>query len=130
MTAKIPEKESDIQRTILDWLAAKRIFHYRQNTGAFKDARGGFYRFGTLGAPDIVAVIGGTYIGIEVKAPRGAQSHDQREFEGRLRMAGGVYVLARSVEDVEQTLAPLLGHQPEICAACRAAEDFKNRKAA
>jgi hypothetical protein len=99
-------KEAEIQRTILDWLAAKRIFHYRQNTGAVR-AEDRFFRFGTPGSPDIVAVIGGRYIGIEVKAPRGVQSPAQREFEGRLRTAGGVYVLARSLEDVERSIAAL-----------------------
>ncbi len=106
MAYRGPEKESDIQRTILDWLAAKRIFHYRQNSGAVK-TEDRFFRFGTVGAPDIVAVIAGQYIGIEVKAPRGSQSPGQREFEGRLRMAGGTYVLARSLEDVEKALGAL-----------------------
>jgi len=106
MTDRRQPKEADIQRLILDWLAAKRIFHYRQNTGAVK-TEDRFFRFGTVGAPDIVAVIAGQYVGIEVKAPRGSQSPGQREFEGRLRMAGGVYVLARSLEDVEAALRPL-----------------------
>lgn len=107
MPNHIPEKEADIQRTILDWLAAKRIFHYRQNTGAVK-TEDRFFRFGTPGAPDIVAVIGGRYVGIEVKRRGGMQTPGQREFEGRLNTAGGLYVLARSLEDVEAALAPLL----------------------
>jgi hypothetical protein len=63
-------KESEIQRQILDYLALKRIFNYRQNSGAFHNGKGGFYRFGALGAPDIVCVIAGQYVRIEVKAPK------------------------------------------------------------
>lgn len=92
--------ESDLQKLILDWLAVRVIFHYRQNTGAFKNKDGGFYRFGTKGAPDIIAVIKGQYVGIEVKGPKGKQSDDQKVFQHRLQGAGGKYILAYSLEDV------------------------------
>jgi len=48
--------EHEIQKAILDYLAAKHIFHYRQNTGGAK-FKGHYVRFGVPGAPDIVAVI-------------------------------------------------------------------------
>jgi hypothetical protein len=35
--------EKDVQRAILDWLAWKRIFHYRNNSGAFKDTNNHLY---------------------------------------------------------------------------------------
>ena len=35
-------KESEIQKQILDYLVAKRIFHHRQNSGAFDNGKGGF----------------------------------------------------------------------------------------
>jgi hypothetical protein len=93
-------KESEIQKQILDYLALKRIFHYRQNSGAFDNGKGGFYRFGVLGAPDIICVIKGQYVGIEVKAPKGKQSDHQKGFQQALEAAGGRYVLAYSLEDV------------------------------
>jgi hypothetical protein len=98
-------KESDVQRQILDYLALKRIFHYRQNSGAFaipetaSRARR-FFRAGTLGAPDIICVIRGQYVGIEVKAPKGKMSEHQKAFQQALEAAGGRYVLAYSLEDV------------------------------
>jgi hypothetical protein len=54
-------KESEIQRQILSYLALKRIFHYRQNSGAFVFPETGthkrrFFKAGVLGAPDIVCV--------------------------------------------------------------------------
>lgn len=53
------------------------------------------------GVSDIIAVIDGRFIGIEVKTKRGRQSADQILFQKRLERAGGVYVVARCVEDVE-----------------------------
>jgi hypothetical protein len=81
MTAKIPEKESDIQRTILEWLAAKRIFHYRQNAGAVK-TENRFFHFGTPGAPDIVAVVAGKYVGIERAVFRARPSASSKDASG------------------------------------------------
>jgi VRR-NUC domain len=93
-------KESDIQKQILDYLALKRIFHYRNNSGAFVDSQKHFYRFGSLGSPDIICVIAGQYVGIEVKAPKGKQSDHQKEFQKKLEAAGGRYVLAYSLDDL------------------------------
>jgi hypothetical protein len=93
-------RESDVQRAILDYLSLKRVFHYRNNSGAFKRDDGHFYRFGALGSPDIVCVIDGNYVGIEVKAPKGKQSDHQKEFQRKLEAAGGRYILAYSLDDV------------------------------
>ena len=93
-------KEADIQRHILMWLDYVKIFHYRNNSGAFKREDGHFYRFGAVGSPDIICVIGGKYIGIEVKAAKGKQSENQKTFQKELEKAGGKYILARKLEDV------------------------------
>jgi hypothetical protein len=97
-------KESDLQRTILDYLALRGIFHYRNNSGGFRDANQHFYRFGAVGSPDIVCVINGQYVGIEVKASKGRQSEHQKEFQRQLEAAGGRYVLAYSMDDVTAAL--------------------------
>lgn len=101
--------EKDAQRAILDYLAAKRIFHYRNNSGAFvmpetATTKRRFFRAGVSGAPDIVAVVKGTYVGIEVKASDGRQSDDQKQFQEDLERAGGIYVLARGIDEVETAL--------------------------
>jgi hypothetical protein len=47
-------KESDIRRAILEWLGYKRIFHYRQNSGAVSGDHNGkrwFLMFGAVGRP-------------------------------------------------------------------------------
>lgn len=93
-------KESDVQRQILDYLALKHVFHYRNNSGAFKDSNEHLYRFGATGIPDIICVIKGQYVGIEVKGPKGKQSDYQKEFQRQLGDAGGKYILAHSLDDV------------------------------
>jgi hypothetical protein len=87
-------KESEIQKQILDYLTLKRIFHYRQNSGAFVFPETGthkrrFFKAGVLGAPDIICVINGQYVGIEVKAPKGKMSDHQKAFQQVLEAAGG-----------------------------------------
>ena len=92
--------EKATQKAIIDYLGYKNVFFYRQNSGAMKTERGGFYRFGVTGAPDIIAVNKGIYYGIEVKDIKGKQSDGQKDFQKNLEKAGGVYILARSLDDV------------------------------
>jgi VRR-NUC domain len=80
-------KESYVQRQILDCPGRR------------------FIRFGTLGSPDIVCVITGQYVGIEVKAPKGKLRDSQMEFQKNLETAGGRYILAYSLDDVMSKLS-------------------------
>ena len=52
------------------------------------------------GIPDRIAVKDGRFYGIEVKAPRGRMSEFQASFRDELVAAGGVYIEARSLDDV------------------------------
>lgn len=92
--------EKETQKAILQYLDIRGIFHYRQNSGAFKAAHGGFIRFGAKGAPDIVCVFKGQYIGIEVKDVKGKLNDNQKEFQKKLEEAGGEYLVARDVDDI------------------------------
>lgn len=95
--------EKATQKAILDWLTLTRTFHYRNNSGAFVSEYKGkrsFVKFGASGSPDIVVVKDGIYIGIEVKDTRGRLSESQVDFRDRLEKAGGLYLIARSLEDV------------------------------
>lgn len=98
-------KESDVQRAILDYLRLKRIFCYKNSTvGIYKRATGTYIPSQALGSPDIVCVINGQYVGIEVKAPGGRQSEHQKEFQRQLEAAGGRYILAYSLDEVLERL--------------------------
>ena len=99
-------KESETQKAILEWLAWKHIFHYRNNSSAIQIENGKrFLRFGAVGSPDIICVVDGQYVGIVVKAPKGKQSEHQKEFQRQLEEAGGKYIVAYSLDDVIQDFA-------------------------
>ncbi len=84
-------KEKDIRKQIQDYLRWTGWFVYYNLAGL------GSYP----GLSDLVAVRGGRTVHIEVKAPKGVQSDRQRRFQQDIEAAGGTYILARCVEDVE-----------------------------
>ena len=94
-------KETDIQRAILEYLALRKVFHWRNNSGAYKTATGGFIRYGTLGSPDIMCCVNGNLVGLEVKQPGGRQSDHQKAFEAGLLAAGGRYHVVHSIDEVQ-----------------------------
>lgn len=63
-----------------------------------KAAHGGYVRFGTKGSPDIICVLQGRYIGIEVKDIKGRLSDSQKQFQEQLEAAGGIYLVARDID--------------------------------
>jgi len=96
--------ESKVVAACLDYLRIKNIFAYRQNSGAMKTEAGGFIRFGSVGAPDIIAVIKGKYVGIECKFRNGKQSQNQKNFQEDLEKAGGRYLLVYGVDELAEKL--------------------------
>lgn len=92
--------EKDIQRTIIEYLSYKGIFHWKQNNAGIKKPNGSYIPAGKLGIPDIICVINGRFVGIEVKTKTGKQSEHQARFQQELEEAGGKYILARDLDDV------------------------------
>ena len=73
-------------------------------TGALKDASGRLVRYGLNGSSDILACIKGRFVGVECKVGRDRQSDTQKRFEQAVTRHDGIYILARSVEDVTARL--------------------------
>jgi hypothetical protein len=92
--------ESEIQRQVLEYLKARNIFHFRAPNRPAKNRR---YNL-KGGVPDIIAVINGTFIGLEIKTETGVQSEDQKNFEKDLKKAGGKYYIIRSLKETHETL--------------------------
>lgn len=87
----------------MDYLAYKRVFAWRQNSGAAVIENGGkrrFMHFGATGAPDIFVVKDGSIYGLEVKSKVGRQNDNQKAFQQGFEAAGGKYHIVRSLEDV------------------------------
>ena len=102
-------KETEAQAAILDYLRLRGHFCFRVNQvpATFIDKHGArqFRKFSTYamkGVPDIVLIHDGRFYGIECKSATGKQSPDQVEFARKCIKAGGEYVLARSIEDVQR----------------------------
>ena len=84
------EKETDIQNQIRDYLRMKGWFviRHQQSMGSLK------------GLSDLSALKDGITIYIEVKTSKGHQSQYQMQFQHDIEAHGGIYILARSIEDV------------------------------
>jgi hypothetical protein len=101
--------EKDIQKAILDFLEwQKNIYFFRAGAGAVKTIRGngstGYFKTGKKGLPDIILLINGYFIGLEVKRPSGVQSEAQKSAQDDIEVAGGKYFLVRSIDDVEKII--------------------------
>lgn len=73
---------------------------YRVNNVGVWDEAKKLHRKGNTekGLPDIIAVIRGRFVAIEVKAGRDKLSDDQRMRQAEILRAGGVYVEARGTD--------------------------------
>ena len=97
-------KEHPLQSLVLAHLQKRGIFAWRSNTGCASTKSGGFVRFGLKGQPDVIAVYKSRFVGIELKGDTGRQSAEQRTFQAKCEAAGGLYILARALEDVTDVL--------------------------
>lgn len=93
MKIKAKITETDIRRVLVDYMRCKGWFVYHCLAGL------GSYP----GLSDLVAVKDGRIVHIEVKRPgTGLQSENQKKFQADLEAAGGEYLIARSIEDLER----------------------------
>lgn len=98
-------KHDLLVKKILVALHAARLGRFwPQETGAaYRDNK--LIHYGVLGGGDISGIVmGGRRVEIEVKTGKGFQRESQVAFEQMIRAHGGIYILARSVEDALQQL--------------------------
>lgn len=90
---------------LLAWGAHPRLRIARINTGA-AGLGNRLVRFNPKGTGDIVGLIAptGRMLMIECKSATGAQRKEQQTMERVVTAMGGLYVLARSVDDVDRAL--------------------------
>ena len=106
-------KEKQIQNQILRTFGTRSdVRLWRANAGTASFGSPGSRRtvaFGLRGQADLTGILpGGIRLEIEVKGPNGRQSHEQKLYQQMIERFGGIYVLARSVEDVERVIAAYL----------------------
>ena len=83
--------EGHVRKAIKDFLTYQGWewwWHLNQGVGVYR------------GLSDLEAIKNGITLYIEVKSPTGKQNSDQIKFEEKIKRGKGLYILARSVEDV------------------------------
>jgi len=101
---------NELTKTIIfDMYWVREGLAYRINNGAIYDTKRQVYRKGVQrkGIPDIIGIINGRFIGIEVKIGRDRQSADQKEVEREINEAGGVYFIAKSYDDYLEKISKI-----------------------
>jgi len=101
--------EQEIQNEILRVFGTNpRLRLWRANTGVARIGRR-VVRFGVPGQADLTGILpGGVRLEVEVKSEDGRQSPEQKCYQAMIERLGGVYVLARSVEDVRNAIGRFL----------------------
>ena len=102
-------KEQSLVKQLMQYLALKGIFAWRQNQGAVKSVYGGkvrFFRFASVkGISDIIGVLpDGRMLAIEAKVGRNKPSDDQEAFLSSINDSGGLGFVAYSLDDVMKGL--------------------------
>jgi len=109
-------KESLVVNACIRWLHTHNVKHWRNNTGAVKTESGAWIRFGDKGSPDIMCrvpvTIGAktlaTLVGIECKSEKGKLNPNQLAWKQAHEKDGGIYILARSLDDIIQNKHELI----------------------
>ena len=104
---KLVIPESAVLQQCLAYLHVRGIFAWRNNIGAAKTEDGRFVRFGIPGASDIIGVLpGGRFLAVECKRSTGGRVSDQQKaFLEKIKNAGGLAVIATSLEDLMEAIA-------------------------
>lgn len=94
-------KESELMKQILEYLKYIGGRYLRINTGSTKIG-GRYFRSAPKGTLDIVGFDDrGYFIAIEVKESTGKLSPEQEDFMESVKLSlNGIYIIARSIEDV------------------------------
>ena len=103
-------KTNALQTATIKKLTAAGIFAWRQNNQPTYDPKlnngyGGYRAHaGMKGVPDIICIIKGQFVGIEIKAGKDTMSADQILFKNRCESNGAQYHVVKCVQDVDNIL--------------------------
>lgn len=102
--------EKDIQKQIMEWLEYRpNCFVWRQNAGmrvgkytnkVGQTSTHAFRSASVQGISDIIGIWHGRPLAIEVKQPKKEPTPEQRQFLDRFRAAGGIAIVAHSLDEV------------------------------
>ena len=84
-------KESSIKKSMKDWLDSEGIFWSMVAGGAYSKE----------GDPDLILCVDGKFVAVEGKTETGEQRNLQRTRMRQIRESGGIYVVARNLDDLK-----------------------------
>jgi Holliday junction resolvase len=87
-------REKQIENIIKKYLASKGVWYIKHHAN----------KFTKVGVPDILACWQGKFVAIEVKTPVGVLSELQKYNLKAISDAGGISIVARCLEDVEEVI--------------------------
>jgi hypothetical protein len=108
-------RETDLVRTVLEYLALRRIPAWRANTGAMRIAGAGgrqrFVQFNVKGCADVLGLLppSGRLLAVECKMPGRKTTADQQAFLDNIAAAGGLALVVRDVAELAAALDSAAG---------------------
>lgn len=105
LNALFNQSEAQVLRSICLYLKMKNRFFWRAPNVGIYDAKRKAYRvpqFVIKGVPDIFCMAFNIWYAIECKSTTGKQSLDQKYFQEKFTKHGGVYIIARRIEDLQK----------------------------
>jgi len=96
--------ETALIRQILEYCNYKNLLFYRTQSGAIRTERGGLFKAGTPGCPDLTGCVDGRFVGVECKVGKNKQSDLQKRFEKLILEARGEYWLVYSLDEFIEKL--------------------------
>lgn len=84
--------------------AEGKLVFWRSNAGIGFTKSGFMITFGRKGLPDLMVLMGGRFIGIELKSKTGTLEASQKELRPLLEAQGCAYHVIRSVEDLTSAI--------------------------
>jgi hypothetical protein len=97
--------EGRVKAACLRYLEKRGIKAWNNPSGAVHIALDRWLHFGKKGCADILGILpGGRFLAVECKAVHGRLSPEQREFLADIKSLGGLAIVAKSWQDIDQAL--------------------------
>lgn len=112
-SSKTPEAK--VSAAIDRYLTLIGAVNIRTNSGVWQDEQGNYILGAKAGTSDKTCCLpspdgsSAPFCAIEVKSPTGRQTDAQQRYRARVEALGGLYILARSVDDVRAVLVARFG---------------------
>lgn len=97
------EKETDLTSMAVQYLVLQGVYAWRNNSGVAR-TDGRWIRYGKVGSADVIGVMPGfgRFIGVETKTDENKLSKSQKEFRAELQSRNGIYIVARSIQELDE----------------------------